>query len=147
MLTFNDILKLAKNGNKAPKKRVEKTLEEWKELLTEEEYYITRERGTEPGMSSGLCHIYEPGKYACVCCGTILFDSNSKFESKSGWPSFTEPVKDNVISYFEDNGHSMNRIEVRCSTCDAHLGHVFNDGPQESTGLRFCVNGIALKKV
>jgi methionine-R-sulfoxide reductase len=147
MITFNDILKLAKNGNKAPDKKVEKTNEEWKKILTEEEYYVTREGGTEPSMSSGLCHIYEPGKYACVCCNTILFDSNSKFESKSGWPSFTEPVKDNVISYFEDNKYSMNRIEVRCSTCGAHLGHVFNDGPQESTGLRFCINGLSIKKV
>jgi peptide-methionine (R)-S-oxide reductase len=145
-MNYEKILQILKTGNPVPDKRVEKSDEEWKEVLNPEEYRITRLAQTESPNSSGLCHLYEPGLYACVCCNTPLFDSSSKFESGSGWPSFTEPVKGNVVSYLADESHDMSRIEITCSTCDAHLGHVFPDGPEPS-GLRFCVNGLSVKKI
>ena len=95
--------------------------------------------------SSDMCGLFEEGLYGCVCCDTLLFDASEKFESGTGWPSFTMPLEDNVINYIEDNSHGMSRVETTCSTCDAHLGHVFPDGPQPS-GLRFCMNAAALKK-
>ncbi|MBP9837010.1 MAG: peptide-methionine (R)-S-oxide reductase MsrB [Candidatus Pacebacteria bacterium] len=146
MLTYDTILKIIQDGNPAPDRRVEKTDAEWQQILTSEQYRVTRERGTESPMSSKLCHIYEPGIYACVCCHTPLFDSQTKYDSRSGWPSFTAPIKDNVISYLDDSSLLMSRIETACSTCDAHLGHVFPDGP-EPGGLRFCINGVALEKI
>lgn len=145
MFTYNTVLKCLQQGNPAPDARVEKSLDEWRAILSAEEYRITRGHGTEARMASGLCTLYEPGIYACACCDTDLFDSNTKFDSKTGWPSFTEPIKENVISYTLDESYGMSRIEVSCSVCDAHLGHVFPDGP-EPTGLRFCINGVALKK-
>lgn len=146
MITYTQIIQQAKHDNPEPPHRVEKTDEEWKELLTPEQYRITRKQGTEMPMSSNLCYVHEPGIYACICCGTELFDSQSKFESGTGWPSFTEPLKDNVVAYYLDETHGMYRIEVRCNVCDAHLGHVFNDGPQDKTGVRFCINGEALER-
>lgn len=146
MLTYNQVLQFCKKGNNTPPQRVEKSEEEWKSVLTEEQFQITRKKGTEARMSSKLCTVYEPGIYACVCCGTHLFDSASKYDSKSGWPSFGEPITDTVISYHTDDSYGMTRIEVTCSVCDAHLGHVFPDGPLP-TGLRFCINGISLVKV
>jgi methionine-R-sulfoxide reductase len=145
MLTYARVAQLAKHGNVQPPRRVEKTEDEWKALLTPEQFAITRKKGTEARMSSGLCTLYEPGVYACVCCGTALFDSGTKYDSHSGWPSFTEPISENVVAYHEDTSHFMDRIEVLCNVCDAHLGHVFPDGP-EPTGLRFCINGESLKK-
>jgi peptide-methionine (R)-S-oxide reductase len=146
MLNYNKILLLAQKGNNKPVQRIEKTESQWRELLSPDQFQITRKKGTESRMSSGLCTLYDPGIYGCVCCGTDLFNSTTKYDSHSGWPSFTEPVADNVISYHNDNEYGMNRIEVLCSTCDAHLGHVFPDGP-EPTGLRFCINGASLQKV
>ncbi|PTX61481.1 peptide-methionine (R)-S-oxide reductase [Kordia periserrulae] len=143
MLTWKDIIHYATHGNKEPDTRVEKTEAEWKAQLTPEQYYITRQRGTERPFSGEHCSRYDPGVYSCVCCKTPLFDSNLKFDSSSGWPSFTEPVKDNVINYIKDSSHGMVRVEVTCSTCDAHLGHVFPDGPPPS-GLRFCINSESL---
>ena len=143
MLTWKDIIHYATHGNKKPDRRVEKTEAEWKAQLTPEQYYITRQKGTERPFSGEHCSRYDPGVYNCVCCGTPLFDSNLKFNSSSGWPSFTEPVKDNVIDYIKDTSHGMVRVEVTCSTCDAHLGHVFPDGPRPS-GLRFCINSESL---
>jgi peptide-methionine (R)-S-oxide reductase len=125
---------------------VEKTDAEWKALLTPEQYRITRRKGTEAPFSGELCSRYEPGKYVCVCCGTELFDSTIKFNSKTGWPSFTQPVKENVISYHKDTSYGMTRVEVLCSVCDAHLGHVFPDGPPPS-GLRYCINSESLRHV
>jgi peptide-methionine (R)-S-oxide reductase len=145
-MNYSNVLNFLKNGNNAPDRRVEKSDDEWKNILTDEQYRVMRNKGTEAPMSSGLCTLYEPGQYACAGCGTILFDSATKFESHSGWPSFTAPIKDNVISFVQDDSYSMSRIETLCSTCDAHLGHVFPDGPEPS-GLRFCMNGVALKKV
>lgn len=141
-----DVLKYAKDGSPAPDKRVEKTPEEWKKILNPDEYYITREKGTERAFTGEYCEAHEPGLYACRCCGTLLFDSAVKFESGSGWPSFTIPVKDNVINYIKDTSYGMTRVEVTCLVCDAHLGHVFPDGPPP-TGLRYCINSASVKLV
>lgn len=146
MLNWLGVLKFANNGNPAPDRKVNKTVEEWKTLLTPEEYRITRQKGTERAHSSDMCSLFEPGIYACVCCGTELFDSEEKYESGTGWPSFTQPLKENAIAYHKDKGFGMYRIETVCNTCDAHLGHVFQDGPPPS-GLRYCMNAVALKKV
>ena len=144
-LKWLDILKFANNGNPDPDTRVEKTDGEWKDILTAEEFRITRQKGTERAHSSEMCNLFEKGTYACICCDTLLFDNEKKFESGTGWPSFTQPVKDNAIAYHKDKGFGMYRIETVCNTCDAHLGHVFQDGPLPS-GLRFCINSLALKK-
>src|SRR6187402_2419455 len=120
-----DVLQRTNKGNPAPPMRVDKTDEEWKAFLTEEEYYVARKKGTERAFTGEYCEAHEPGLYACRCCGTVLFDSGQKFESGTGWPSFTEPVKDNVIQYEADNSFGMTRVEVMCNVCDCHLGHVF----------------------
>jgi peptide methionine sulfoxide reductase msrA/msrB len=146
MQKWIDVIRLANNGNLKPDERIEKSEEEWKSLLTEEQFYVTRKKGTERAHSSEMCNLFEPGKYACICCNTMLFDSEEKFQSGTGWPSFTQPIKENVINYIKDVSHGMYRIEATCSTCDAHLGHVFQDGPMPS-GLRFCINAVALNKV
>ena len=146
MLKWIDVLKFANNGNPAPDRRVEKTDAEWAELLTPEQFRITRLKGTERAHSSEMCSYFESGKYACICCGTLLFDGDEKFESGTGWPSFTQPVKENAVAYHKDTTYGMVRIEALCSTCDAHLGHVFPDGPAPS-GLRYCMNAVSLEKV
>ena len=146
MLKWRDVIQLANHGNPAPDRRVEKTEAEWKAQLTEEQFRITRLKGTERAYSSEMCNLFEPGKYACICCGTPLFDSGVKYQSGTGWPSFTQPVRDNAVAYHKDGSYGMIRIETTCNTCDAHLGHVFQDGPLPS-GLRYCINAIALKKI
>lgn len=146
MLRWLDILKYANNGNPEPPKRVEHSAEEWKELLDEETYRITREKGTEKPYASDMCSLFEAGRYECASCGTALFDAEEKFDSGSGWPSFTQPLSNDLIAYHKDRGHGMYRIESVCNVCDAHLGHVFQDGPAPSF-LRFCINGSVLKKV
>jgi methionine-R-sulfoxide reductase len=93
-----------------------------------------------------MCSRIEPGLYACVCCGTLLFDAREKFDSGTGWPSFTQPVQENAVAYHADHSHGMVRVETLCNGCDAHLGHVFPDGPQPS-GLRYCINALALQKI
>ena len=145
MLNFEQILIYANTGNNPAPRVVNKSEDEWRSILTPEQFRVTRQKGTERQMSSNLCTLYEPGVYACVCCDTDLFDSNTKYDSRTGWPSFTEPIADNVVSYHKDESFGTVRIEITCSVCDAHLGHVFPDGP-EPTGLRFCTNGISLKK-
>ncbi|MDH3796829.1 MAG: peptide-methionine (R)-S-oxide reductase MsrB [Flavobacteriaceae bacterium] len=142
-LTWKDVIHYATKGNPAPDRRVEKTPEEWKEILSPQQFKITRLKGTESPHSGALCSIYEPGKYACVCCHTLLFDSGLKFESGTGWPSFTQPIAHNAIKYEKDSSFGMIRVEVLCNTCDAHLGHIFPDGPAPS-GLRYCVNSESL---
>ena len=146
MLTWTDILKFAANGNPEPDREVRKSEDEWREQLTEEQFYVARQHGTERPFSSGMCELFEPGKYACVCCDTLLFDAGEKFDSGTGWPSFTQPAKENAISYHGDYSIGMTRVETLCNSCDAHLGHVFPDGPAPS-GLRYCMNAVALKKV
>jgi len=145
MLKWPDVLNLAKNGNPAPAQRVVKTDAEWRQQLTDEQYHVTREAGTERAFSSEMCSLFEPGLYSCVCCDTLLFDSNEKFESHTGWPSFTQPVEANVIAYRFDGPAFLKRVETICNSCEAHLGHVFPDGPEPS-GLRYCMNAVALKK-
>lgn len=143
-MNWNDVINYARNGNAVPDRRVEKTEEEWASLLTTEEFRVTRKKGTERAFVGEYCEAHSPGKYACRCCDELLFDSQLKFESNSGWPSFTEAIEDNVIKYEEDNTHGMSRVEVMCNVCDGHLGHVFPDGP-EPTGLRFCINSVSIK--
>jgi len=145
VLTWKEVMALAKNGNRKPNRRVEKTDDEWKKLLTEDQYYVMRKKGTERPFSTEMCSRFEPGIYACAGCSTPLFDSATKYQSGTGWPSFALPLKENVVSYILDNSFGMTRVETVCSTCDAHLGHVFPDGPEPS-GLRFCINAASLKK-
>ncbi|MFC4739936.1 peptide-methionine (R)-S-oxide reductase MsrB [Flavobacterium ponti] len=146
MLNWNNLIQFARTGNPEPDKKVVKTEAEWKAQLTEEQYRITRLKGTERPHSSELCSLFEPGIYACVCCDTLLFDGSEKFESGTGWPSFTQPIKENAVGYVKDISFGMIRIEAVCNTCDAHLGHVFPDGPEPS-GLRYCMNAVSLKKM
>jgi methionine-R-sulfoxide reductase len=146
MLTWTDVMRYGSGGNPAPDRKVVKTEAEWRRQLSKEEYRVTREAGTERAFSSPMCSLFEPGIYACLCCDTVLFDATEKFESGTGWPSFTQPVKSNVIAYHVDKSWGMTRVEAVCNTCDAHLGHVFPDGPAPS-GLRYCMNALALKKV
>ena len=145
VLRWRDVLDLARNGNVAPPRRVEKSDEEWRAALTKEQYVVARHKGTERAFSSQMCSLFEPGRYHCVCCDTPLFDSTNKFESRTGWPSFTAPLTPDVVAYHVDASHGMQRIENTCNVCDAHLGHVFPDGPPPS-GLRFCINAASLRK-
>ena len=146
MLNWNDIIKFASHGNPTPEKRLDRSDKEWKQQLSPEEYRITRQKGTERPHTGALCSAHEAGKYACICCGTNLFDSTIKFESGSGWPSFTQPIEVNAIKYEKDTAMGMIRVEVMCNVCDSHLGHVFPDGPEPS-GLRYCVNSASIKLI
>ena len=124
--------------------KVQKPGSEWKKQLTPEQYRIAREKGTEHAFTGKYWNNHAEGLYRCVCCGAPLFRSEAKYESGSGWPSYFTPVSEDAIAEHEDNSHFMKRIEVRCARCDAHLGHVFPDGPKP-TGLRYCMNGTALR--
>ena len=143
MLVWKNVMAFATKGNPKPERRLEKTDDEWRAILTHEQFRITRKKGTEMAGTGQFCHSHEAGKYSCVCCGTPLFDSTIKFNSGTGWPSFTQPVQDNAIKYEKDTAYGMVRVEVMCNVCDAHLGHVFPDGPEPS-GLRYCINSESL---
>lgn len=127
-------------------KKINKTDKEWRQLLTREEYAVTRKKATEPPFSGKYCYSKGKGIYQCVCCGHELFSSETKFDSGSGWPSFWTPISEDNLKTETDYSHGMIRTEVRCSSCEAHLGHLFDDGPPP-TGQRYCINSVSLKFV
>ena len=143
MMNWSNVIKYANHGSPTPDKRVEKSAEEWKSILTPEQFRITRLKGTERAGSGAFCHAHDAGKYKCICCGNELFDSSIKFNSGTGWPSFTQPIRENAIKYEKDTSYGMVRVEVMCNNCDGHLGHVFPDGPEPS-GLRYCINSESI---
>ena len=140
---------MQKNGNRSamnekPDAKLRKSDVEWKQQLSDDEFYVTRKHGTERAFSHPSNNDKTNGHYMCVCCGEPLFHSSTKFDSGTGWPSFYAPANDDAVEEHVDRKLFMTRTEVRCAKCDAHLGHVFPDGPQP-TGQRYCMNGVALK--
>jgi peptide-methionine (R)-S-oxide reductase len=145
-LTWRDVVYYAKYANPEPYRRVEKTDDEWRRLLTPAQYHVTRQKGTEPPYRNAYCRSYAPGVYVCVGCGSPLFNATGKYHAMSGWPAFTQPVAKGAVKYAFDDSHGMHRLEALCNACDAHLGHVFPDGPQPG-GLRYCINSESLRRV
>jgi peptide-methionine (R)-S-oxide reductase len=125
--------------------KVKKSEQEWRQELTPEQYEVVRNKGTEAPFTSELNDVKDSGQFVCVACGQPLFDSQNKFDSGTGWPSFDRPMEDENVETEADSSLFMKRTEVLCSRCDAHLGHVFDDGPQDTTGQRYCINGCALE--
>lgn len=118
--------------------------DKWKEKLTPERYHVLREKGTEAPFTGKLLHQKGSGDYVCAACGAAVFKSDTKFDSGSGWPSFYDPANTHAVTLKEDTDHGMQRVEVTCANCGSHLGHVFNDAPDQPTGMRFCINSAAL---
>ena len=131
-------------GGAEKTEKIKKSDDEWSEMLTPEEYQITRQKGTERAFTGKFNDNKQPGTYECKCCGGALFLSDTKYDSGSGWPSFYKPIRPSAITEIEDRSLGMIRVEVICSACKSHLGHVFDDGPRETTGLRYCINSVSL---
>lgn len=129
-----------KSGDQLPS-----TEDEWREILTPEQYYVLREKGTERPFVNEYDHHFEPGSYACAACGQVLFDSDTKFNSGCGWPAFYAAKAGDRVKLHDDFSHGMVRTEVTCARCDSHLGHIFDDAPQTPTGQRYCINSVSLK--
>lgn len=143
LLTFSLISAQEKN---TMDKKVNKTEEEWKQILSPQQYYVLREKGTDAPGNGGYTMHFEKGTYHCAACDAQLFESGTKYESHCGWPSFDDAITGSV-EYVLDKSHGMTRTEIICTTCDGHLGHVFNDGPAETTGKRYCVNTSSIRFV
>ncbi|MGJ3238011.1 MAG: peptide-methionine (R)-S-oxide reductase MsrB [Anaerolineae bacterium] len=124
--------------------KIKKSDAEWREILTPEQYAILRQKRTESPFTGRYVNEKRDGIYQCVACGQALFSSDTKYKSGSGWPSFWDVIEEGNVKLVEDNSHGMQRIEVICANCESHLGHVFKDGPQDKTGLRYCINSVAL---
>jgi peptide-methionine (R)-S-oxide reductase len=139
-----EIEKECKDMSEKKIEKVVKTDAEWRELLTPQQYAVTRQRGTERPFTGEYVHNKADGTYNCVACGQALFSSETKYESGSGWPSFWDVIEEGNVELKEDFSHGMHRIEVVCSRCGSHLGHLFDDGPEETTGQRYCINSLAL---
>jgi peptide-methionine (R)-S-oxide reductase len=125
------------------KARVDKTEEEWQQELSPDQVAVCRQKGTEPAFTGKYYNCKDKGMYVCSCCGNPLFSSETKYDSGSGWPSYFQPTDEDAIKTKTDTSHGMKRVEVMCNACDAHLGHVFEDGPQP-TGLRYCINSVSI---
>lgn len=151
MLRWIDILYYAKYANPEPYRRIDKSEEEWRRLLSPEQYRVLREKGTEKAYRNAYCASFEPGVYVCAGCGSALFSAAEKYKAISGWPSFTQPIAKGAVKYAFDQHNGMNRpdmprIEAICNVCDGHLGHVFRDGPPPA-GLRYCINSESIRRV
>ncbi|WP_017733908.1 peptide-methionine (R)-S-oxide reductase MsrB [Nafulsella turpanensis] len=146
LLHWIDVLYYARYANPDPYRRLERTEEEWKELLSPAQYHVMREKGTERAFKNAYCRSFESGIYVCRGCGSSLFSSEEKSHKLAGWPSFRQPVAKGAMKYAFDNSHGMSRIEVACNVCDSHLGHVFPDGP-EPARLRYCINSESMERL
>ena len=146
MIDWQEILRRSRQGNPKPPRVVVRSAAEWRARLDPEQFEVMRLKATERPFSSAMCSRFEPGLYACAGCGEALFDAGSKFDSGTGWPSFTQPLIDSAVAYVGDDSHGRERIEALCNICQSHLGHVFPDGPGPD-GLRYCINALSLQRV
>ena len=144
VISLISIKSYSQKKDKIMTKKTIKTEEEWKKILTPEQYYILREKGTDRPSEDGYTSLFEKGTYHCAACDQQLFESNSKFQSHCGWPSFDDAIK-GTVNFVLDKSLGMIRTEIICAACEGHLGHIFNDGPKETTGQRYCVNTTSIK--